>query len=86
MPRFRAGQTNSFIFFFDTAIGTEGKGGLQNGPHSACFPLLNVSVIDQAGMNLLRFFVDNEVLLQGSGIYTSFILDRIKKQSPTCWL
>lgn len=50
------------------------------------FRLLNVSVIDQAGMNLLQFFVDHGVLLQGSGVYTSFILDRIKKQSPACLL
>ena len=50
------------------------------------FRLLDVSIIDQTGLNLLQFFVDRGVSLQGSGVYTSFILGRIKKQSPACRL
>jgi hypothetical protein len=50
------------------------------------FRLLNVSVIDQAGLKLLQFFVDHGVSLQGSGVYTRFMLNRIKKQSSACLL
>lgn len=48
--------------------------------------LLDVSVIDQAGINLLKCFVDHGVALQGSGVYTSFLLSRLKKPSPACKL
>jgi anti-anti-sigma factor len=48
--------------------------------------LRDVNYIDQAGINLLKCFVDHGVALQGSGVYTSFILSRLKKLSPACKL
>ena len=48
--------------------------------------LVDVNFIDQAGINLLKCFVDHGVVLQGSGVYTSFILSRLRKLSPACGL
>ncbi|HVN80540.1 MAG TPA: hypothetical protein VMW38_16205 [Terriglobia bacterium] len=48
--------------------------------------LLDVNFIDQAGIDLLKCFVDHGVALQGSGVYTSFILSRLRKLSPACGL
>jgi ABC-type transporter Mla MlaB component len=42
------------------------------------FRMQNISVIDQAGLNLLQFFVDHGVLFQGSDVSTSFRLDRTR--------
>ena len=56
------------------------------GPAPLVVRLLDVSVIDQAGINLLKCFVDHGVALQGSGVYTSFLLSRLKKPSPACRL
>jgi len=44
--------------------------------------LQNVGIIDQAGLNLLQLLADNGVQLQGAGVYTRFVLEWIKRQSP----
>ena len=55
---------------------------LLGGPAPLVVRLRNVNFIDPAGIHLLKGFVDHGVSLQGSGIYTSFILARLKKPSP----
>ena len=44
--------------------------------------LRDVNFIDPAGIHLLKSFVDQGVTLLGSGVYTSFLLARLKKLSP----
>jgi len=55
---------------------------LLSGPAPLVVRLLDVNFIDPAGIHLLKGFVDHGVALQGSGVYTSFILSRLKKLSP----
>ena len=59
---------------------------LLSGPAPLVVRLRDVSFIDQAGFNLLKCFVDHGVVLQGSGVYTSFLLSRLRKFSPACKL
>src|SRR5512147_502116 len=54
------------------------------GPAPLVVRLLDVNFIDQAGLNLLKCLVDHGVALQGSGVYTSFLLSRLKKLAPAC--
>jgi hypothetical protein len=54
------------------------------GPAPLVVRLLDINFIDQAGIDLLKCFVDRGVALQCSGVYTSFILSRLKKLSPAC--
>jgi hypothetical protein len=47
-----------------------------------CVILRDVSVVDEAGKNFLRYLAAEGVPLQGNGVYTTHLLSQIREEVP----